>query len=101
MYRIGSTKFAFAALLPINTLFLARSGKTLAALRLIMVTFQGLMTLWLVAMAVFAVMALSLRKKQDLRAPRVADPRIAIAAAPSTSNDATVQEAAVHEAMAC
>lgn len=76
MYRIGSTKFAFAALLPINTLFLARSGKTLSVLRVIMVTFQGLMTLWLVAMAVLAVMALSLRKKQDLRAPRVADPRL-------------------------
>ena len=75
MYRVGSVKFALGALIPLNTIALARSGKTLGALRVILLVFQGLMAVWLVGMVVLAITAFFFRRKPDLRTPRVADPR--------------------------
>ena len=77
MYRIGGWKCTVAALLPVNAFALTRSGRTLTALRIILLAFEGLMGIWLVSMVVLAVAALALHREVDHRTPRVADPRTA------------------------
>jgi hypothetical protein len=74
MYRIGGWKCTVAALLPVNAFALTKSGRTMTALRVILVAFEAFMFVWLVAMAVLAVAALVLRREVDHRTPRVALP---------------------------
>lgn len=71
MYRVGSGKFIVGALVPLNTIVLARSEKTLTVLRVIVWTFQGLMGLWLLGIVALAITAFFLRRDVNLRAPRV------------------------------
>ncbi len=71
MYRVGSGKFIVGTLVPLNTIVLARSEKTLGVLRLIVWTFQGLMGLWLLGVVGLAIAAVFLRRDVNLRAPRV------------------------------
>jgi hypothetical protein len=71
MYRVGSGKFIVGTLIPLNTIVLARSEKTLGVLRFIVWTFQGLMGLWLLGVVGLAIAAIFLRRDVNLRAPRV------------------------------
>ena len=71
MYRIGGWKCTVAALLPMNVFALTRSGKTMTALRLVLLAFEALMAIWLVAMVGLAIAALVLRRSVDHRTPRV------------------------------
>ncbi len=75
MYRIGGWKCTVAALLPVNAFALTRSGRTMTALRIVLLAFEGLMGIWLISMAVLAIAALAMHRDVDHRTPRVPDPR--------------------------
>ncbi len=74
MYRIGGWKFSIAAAAPLNAFAIAKSSKTMAALRIVLWSFQALLMIWLLAMVVVAISAVLLKGKVDVRAPRVARP---------------------------
>jgi hypothetical protein len=82
MYRIGGWKCTVAALLPVNAFAMTRSGRTMTALRIILLGFEGLMGIWLVSMVFLSVAALVMHREVDHRTPRVPDPRTAKATEP-------------------
>jgi hypothetical protein len=88
MYRIGGWRMSIAAAAPFNAYMIARSPKTAAVLRVVLWSFQALLALWLLSMAVVAISALVMRRKVDVRAPRVARPARPGQTAPAESSGA-------------
>jgi cytidylate kinase len=74
MYRIGGWRMAIGAAAPFNAYMIAKSPKTAAALRIVLWSFQVLLAVWLISMAAVAITAVFMKKKVDVRAPRVARP---------------------------
>jgi hypothetical protein len=87
MYRIGGWRMAIGAAAPFNAYMIAKSPKTAAALRIVLWSFQALLALWLISMVVVAITAVFMKKKVDVRAPRVVRPeRLSTRTAPTDAD---------------
>ena len=75
MYRAGRWKLSIGALGPFNAFMLTKSPRTLGVLKAILWSFQALLLVWLVCMVTVAIAAVIMKRKVDVRTPRVA-PRV-------------------------
>jgi hypothetical protein len=74
MYRAGPTKFALAAIVPANALAITKMDSALHSLKTVLKVFEVLLVVWLLAFTGVALLASVLKRKPDLRAPRVTLP---------------------------
>jgi hypothetical protein len=74
MYRRGPIKFCLAALVPANAMAILHIDGTLGGVKIIMIVLEVFLFIWLATMATLAALTFFMKKKVDVRAPRVVRP---------------------------